>query len=170
MLCCCLLEIFQGCCALIESYVVQYLIGRDKAHLIVVSSLVFAAIDPIVVDFKAVLQTIINRETHRNIMSTLEKKNWDATDNDSKNGLSINKIGAIDTYYQEIRSLMLNLVTLFLSLGSLVADCWSQSRSLVIICIVYSLWDNMFDAMDIAQCHATTDGLLAAKSLLSGRP
>lgn len=170
MLCCCLLEVVQGCCALSESYVVQFFIARDEAHLIVVSSIVFAAIDPIVVDSKAVLQTIINRETHRNIMSSLERKSWDVTDNDLKKGLSINKVSAIDTYYQEIRALMLNLVTLLLSLGSLVAESWSKSKVLVITCVIYSLWDNTFDVMDIAQCHTTTDDLLAAKSVLSGRP
>ena len=170
MVCCCLLEVVQGCCALLESYVVQFFIARDEAHLIVVSSLVFAAIDPIVVDSKAVLQAIINRETHGNIMSSLERKSWDVTDNDLKKGLSINKVGAIDTYYQEIRALMLNLITLLLSLGSLVAESWSKSKVLVITCVIYSLWDNMFDVMDIAQCHTTTDDLLTAKSVLNGRP
>jgi hypothetical protein len=170
MLCCCLLEVLQGCCGLIESYLVQYLIAQDKANLIVMSSLVFAAIDPVISDSKIVLQTIINKETHWNIMDTLEAKSKDSTDNDLKKGPSINKIGAFDTYYQEIRSLIFNLVTLFLSLGYLVIDCWSKRNVLVIVCLIYSLWDTTLVTKDIVQCHATTHDLLAAKSLLSGLP
>ena len=169
MLACCALEVLEGCCAFMESYLVQYLIVRDKAHLIVVSSLVFATIDPIISDCKAVLQAVTNRETHRSIMSTLERKSWDQTDNESKKGLSINKISAIDTYYQEIRALVLNLVTLAFSIGSLVANSWSVSSFLVVICLIYSILDNTFDATDILHCHATTHDLLAAKSQLSGR-
>jgi hypothetical protein len=170
MLCCCLLEVLQGCCGLIESYLVQYLIARNKANLIVVSSLVFAAIDPIISESMTVLQAITNEETHWNIMSTLETKNKDPIDSYPKKGPSINKIGAIDTYYQEIRSVVLNLVTLFLSLGYLVADCWSRRNFLVTLCLVYSVGDNTLVAMDIVQRHATTQDLLAAKSQLSGRP
>jgi hypothetical protein len=169
MLCCCLLEVLQGCCGLIESYLVQYLIAQDKADLIVMSSLVFAAIDPVISDSKIVLQAIINKETHWNIMSTLEAKSKDPTDYDLEKGPSINKIGAIDTYYQEIRSLVLNLVTLFLSQGYLVIDCWSRRNLLVIVCLFYSFWDTTLVTKDIVQCHATTHDLLAAKSRLSGR-
>jgi hypothetical protein len=65
--------------------------------------------------------------------SATRAKSKGPTDNDLKKGPSINKIGAIDTYYQEIRSLVFNLVTLFLSLGYLVIDCWSKRNVLVIV-------------------------------------
>ncbi|KAH0405552.1 hypothetical protein KCU89_g74, partial [Aureobasidium melanogenum] len=149
-----------GCCfnirppGRLKSWSLQFFIARDEAHLIVVSSLVFAAIDPIVVDSKAVLQKIINRETHRNIMSSLERKSWDVTDNDLKKGLSINKVSAIDTYYQEIRALMLNLVTLLLSLGSLVAESWSKSKHSAIQPLTTFWRPSQYSAVDhqMTQC------------------
>ncbi|KAG9597066.1 hypothetical protein KCU77_g11923, partial [Aureobasidium melanogenum] len=169
MICCCILEVFLGCCSLIESLIMQSLVSRDRAFLMALVRLVFEAITPMVGEAISALRAFTGRETHRNFMNTLEQSKRYSSDHNQGKGPSMNKIGAVDIYCQEIRSFFLNLTTLCITLVSLIASSGSERGIWVATLPFYSLCDLTVIAVDILRRHPATYELLAAKSSLSGR-
>ncbi|KAH0029362.1 hypothetical protein KCU78_g3370, partial [Aureobasidium melanogenum] len=169
MICCCVLEVFQGCCSLIESLIMQSLVSRDKLFLMALVRLVFEVITPMIGEAISVPRTFTGRETHKNFMNTLGQSKRYSPDHDQGKGPSMNKIGAVDIYCQEIRSLFLNLTTLCITLASLMANGCSERSIWVVTLPFYSLCDLAVIAVDILRRHPATYELLAAKSSLSGR-
>lgn len=88
IICCCLLEVFQSCCSLIESLLMQYLVSRDKTLYMALVRLVFELVASIVGKAITLLQTITGRETHWNIMEILGQSNRYSSDQDPEKGPS----------------------------------------------------------------------------------
>ncbi|KAG9511898.1 hypothetical protein KCU93_g10432, partial [Aureobasidium melanogenum] len=147
----------------------QSLVSRDRAFLMALVRLVFEAITPMVGEAISALRAFTGRETHRNFMNTLEQSKRYSSDHNQGKGPSMNKIGAVDIYCQEIRSFFLNLTTLCITLVSLIASSGSERGIWVATLPVYSLCDLTVIAVDILRRHPATYELLAAKSSLSGR-
>lgn len=167
LLFCYLLQMLQECCPLIESFCKQYFLKHGSYKAVPVVDLVFTVIAPSLVDMVKEFQAVIDREAHRRIQGILNGKRGDLVDDQP---LSLNKIMAVEAYYQDIRSLLIKSGAMAITIGSLTTQRPITGSFCVLLYALYSFSDIFYIVLDVTKHQENTHGLVAAKSSLSRHP